>query len=66
MLKMDLPRTGLFDHEDGTMKVPPDNNNAAALALTAFGNDNPGKANEGVPVLVDSDSVLDSYEEQEF
>ena len=54
MMKTDPPRTGLFEHEDRTMKLPPDNDNAAALALTAFGNDDPGNANEGVLGLVDS------------
>ena len=53
-MKTDLPRTGLFYHKNGTMKLPPDNDEAAALSTTAFGNDDPGNANEGVPGLVDS------------
>ena len=41
------------------MKLPLDNDDAAALALTAFGydysgNDNLGNADEGVPGLVES------------
>ena len=54
MMKTDPPRTGLFDHGDGTTKLPPDNDDVAALALTDFGNDDPGNADEGIPGLVDS------------
>ena len=54
MKKTDPPRTGLFFDKDGTMKLPPDNNNAAALASTAFGYEDPGNANDGVPGLVES------------
>ena len=53
MKKTDPPRTGLFGDKDGTMKLPPDNNDAAALALTAFGYNDPGNADEGVPELVE-------------
>ena len=45
MKKTDPPHTGLSSYEDGTMKLPPDDNNAAALASTAFGYDNPDNAN---------------------
>ena len=54
MKKKDPPCTGLFGNEDGTMKLPPDNDDAAALALTAFGYDDPGNADKGVPGLVES------------
>ena len=54
MMKTDLPRTGLFGHEDGTMKLLSDNDNAAALDSTSFGKNDPGNANKGVPGLVDS------------
>ena len=37
-----------------TMKLTPDNDNAASLALMAFGYDDPGNADEGVPGLVES------------
>ena len=40
------------------MKLPSYDNNAAALALTAFGYDNPGNADEGVPGLVESSASL--------
>ena len=35
-------------------KLPPDNNDVAALASTAFRYDNPGNADNGVPGLVES------------
>ena len=54
MMKTDPPHTVLFDHEDGKIKLPPDKDDAAALASTVFVNDDPGNANEGVPVLVES------------
>ena len=54
MKNTDLPRTGLFGEEDGTMKLPLDNDDMAALASTAFGYDDPSKADEGVPGLVES------------
>ena len=54
MMETDPLRIGLFDHEDGTMKLPPDNDDAAALASTDFGYDDPINADEGVPGLVES------------
>ena len=36
------------------LKLPPDNNDAAALASTAFGYEDPGNADDGVPGLVES------------
>ena len=36
------------------LKLPPDNDDAAALTSTAFGYDDPGNANYGVPGLVGS------------
>ena len=36
------------------LKLPPDDDNAAALALTAFGYDSPSNADNGVPGLVES------------
>ena len=36
------------------LKLPPDNDDAAALASTAFGCDDPGNADDGVPGLVES------------
>ena len=36
------------------LKLPLDNDDAVALALTAFGYDEPGNADEGVPILVES------------
>ena len=40
------------------MKLPPDDNDMAALALTAFGYDDPGNADKGVPGLVKSSASL--------
>ena len=54
MKNTDLPRTGLFGDKDGTMKLPPDNDDSVALDLTSFGYDDPGNADEGVPGLVES------------
>ena len=54
MTKTDPPCTSLFGDEDGTMKLPPDNDNTAALALTAFRYDDPCNADEVVPGLVKS------------
>ena len=53
-MKTDPPRTGLFYHEDGTIKLPPDNDDAAALASMDFGNNDLSNADEGVLGLVDS------------
>ena len=36
------------------LKLPPDNDDAAALVSTAFGYDNPGNANDGVTGLMES------------
>ena len=36
------------------LNLPPDNDDVAALASTAFGYDNPGNADDGVPGLVES------------
>ena len=36
------------------LKLPPDNDNAAALVSTAFGYDDPSNADDGVPGLVES------------
>ena len=36
------------------LKLPLDNDNAAALASTAFGNEDPINADDGVPRLVES------------
>ena len=36
------------------LKLPPYNDDEAALASTAFGYDNPGNADDGVPGLVES------------
>ena len=36
------------------LKLPPDNDDALALATMAFGYDDPGNANDGVPGLVES------------
>ena len=36
------------------LKLPPDNDDAAALDLTDFGYDDPGNAKDGVPGLVES------------
>ena len=36
------------------LKLPPENNDTAALASTAFGYDNPDKADDGVPGMVES------------
>ena len=36
------------------LKLPPDNDNAAALASRAFGYDDPGSADNGVTRLVES------------
>ena len=74
--KTDPPRTGLSGYEDaedkgreltsgndedGTMRLPPDDNDATALASAAFGYDDPddpGNADEGVPGLVESSASL--------
>ena len=36
------------------LKLPPDNDDAAALASTAYEYDDTGNANDGVPGLVES------------
>ena len=53
MKKTDPPRTGLFGDKDRTMKLPPDNNDSAALVSTDFGYNDPSNADEGVPELVE-------------
>ena len=52
--KTDPPLTGLSGYKDGRMKLPPDESNAAALASTVFGYDDPSNANTGVPGLTES------------
>ena len=54
MKKTDPPRTSLFGDNDGTMKLLTDNDDATALALMAFGYDNPGNSDECVLRLVES------------
>ena len=54
MKKTDPPRTGLSGYQDGTTKLPPDDNDEATLASTAFGQDNPGNSDSGIPVMMDS------------
>ena len=53
MKKTDSPRTGLSGYKDGTMKLPSDDNDT-----TAFGYNNPGNADKGVPGLVKSSASL--------
>ena len=52
--KTNPPRTGLSGYEDGTMKLPPDENDAGALASRAFGYDDPRNAEAGVTGLMRS------------
>ena len=58
MNKTDPPLTVLSGCEDGTMKLPLDENDAAAVASMAFGYDDSGNADEGVPGLVESSASL--------
>ena len=54
MKKMDPPRTSLFGDKDGTMKLPPDNDDAETLASTSCGYDDPRNTDEGILGMVES------------